>query len=227
MPLLPHELDLALRLLVAAILGAGIGAEREFRGHEAGMRTHLLLAEGSALFTVISIYGFPTPEGGMPADPSRVAAQIVSGVGFLGAGAIIKFGINVRGLTTAASLWAVAAVGMACGAGSYLVAGLGTAIVLLSLGPLKTLGDRLSLPERRAFRIRVALAEGTPIGILTDWLSGRDVEIRHLDVARGDGSRLEVDLRVRLPTRMSQVDLMKGLETIPGVFLLESGSPAE
>src|SRR5512134_2901922 len=101
------QLELALRILVAAVLGAAIGIERERHDHPAGMRTHLLVAVGSATFTVLSIEAFKAPG----ADPGRIAAQIVTGIGFLGAGAILKSGGSVKGLTTAASLWAVAAVG--------------------------------------------------------------------------------------------------------------------
>src|SRR5262245_178275 len=106
------DLVYAVRLLVAAALGALVGLEREIRDPPAGMRTHLLVCLGSAGFTVLSIAAFPAPGS----DPARVAAQIVTGVGFLGAGAILKEGATIRGLTTAASLWAVAAVGMAAGA---------------------------------------------------------------------------------------------------------------
>src|SRR5438045_6260094 len=93
------QVDLALRLLGAAALGAAIGAERERHGHPAGMRTHLLVALGSALFTVLSAYGFGAPTGSAPGatvDPTRIAAQVVTGIGFLGAGAIIKYGTSIR-----------------------------------------------------------------------------------------------------------------------------------
>jgi putative Mg2+ transporter-C (MgtC) family protein len=133
------QLELALRLLVAALLGAGIGLEREFHGHPAGMRTHLLVAVGSATFTVLSIEAFSAPG----ADPGRIAAQIVTGIGFLGAGAILKDRGNIRGLTTAASLWAVAAVGMAAGAAAWGVAVAATLIVLVSLWPLHEIERRL------------------------------------------------------------------------------------
>jgi hypothetical protein len=102
-----------MRLLVAAVFGAMIGLAREIHGHQAGVRTHMLVSLGSAIFTVLSIYGFHAVAGSGSVDPSRISAQIVTGIGFLGAGAIIKFGTNIRGLTTAASLWVVAAVGLA------------------------------------------------------------------------------------------------------------------
>src|SRR3989442_15789114 len=103
-PDLTLQLDLAVRLVVASVLGAAIGLEREIHEHPAGMRTHLLVALGSAIFTELSIYGFAAVGAGADSpsiDPSRVAAQIVSGTGFLGAGAILKYGTSIRGLTTA------------------------------------------------------------------------------------------------------------------------------
>jgi len=139
MPELGHQIDLAMRLLLAALFGALIGVEREHHERPAGMRTHLLVAVGSAVFTVLSIDAFPSPNS----DPARVAAQIVTGIGFLGAGAIIKDGLTVKGLTTAASLWVVAAVGMAAGAAAWGVAIAATIIVILSLWPLRYLEDVL------------------------------------------------------------------------------------
>src|SRR5215210_4184119 len=140
------QLDLAVRMLLAAILGAAIGFEREIHEHPAGMRTHLLVSLGSGIFTELSIVAFagtPAPNGSLPTDTSRVAAQIVSGIGFLGAGAILKYGTSVRGLTTAASLWAVAAIGMAAGAGQGLIAGVATFIVVVALWPLRALVKRV------------------------------------------------------------------------------------
>src|SRR3954464_1556115 len=106
-----------LRLVLAAVLGGAVGVERELREREAGLRTHMLVAVGSALFTLVSAYGFRDFDygrnTGFTLDPTRISAQIVTGIGFLGAGAIIRQGISVRGLTTAATLWIVAAIGLA------------------------------------------------------------------------------------------------------------------
>jgi putative Mg2+ transporter-C (MgtC) family protein len=132
------EVGYALRLLLAAFLGAAVGLEREIHDHPAGMRTHLLVALGSAGFTVLSIVAFPAPG----ADPARVAAQIVTGIGFLGAGAILKEGLSIHGLTTAASLWVVAAVGMAAGAGAWVTAVTITVVAVLSLWPLRLITER-------------------------------------------------------------------------------------
>jgi putative Mg2+ transporter-C (MgtC) family protein len=134
------EVELVTRVVLALILCAMIGFERELRGQVAGLRTHILVGVGAALFTILSAYGFnewvrANPSGGalVSVDPTRIAAQIVAGIGFLGAGAIITQGVTVRGLTTAAALWIAAAIGMACGAGAYTAAIVTTLAVIISL----------------------------------------------------------------------------------------------
>jgi putative Mg2+ transporter-C (MgtC) family protein len=123
-------LDISLRLLLAAALGAGIGYQRERANKPAGLRTHILISVGSALFTVVSIFGF----SGV-VDPSRVAAGVVTGIGFIGAGVIFRGmrGDHVMGLTTAASVWITAAIGLAAGVGWYLIATIVAAIAVLVL----------------------------------------------------------------------------------------------
>jgi len=126
---MPIELEMVLRILMAAALGAIIGYQRERAGKPAGLRTHTLICIGAALFTIASLYGF-----GAVADPARVAAGIVAGIGFLGGGAIIRRGEGViEGLTTAATIWAVAAIGLAAGAGLYLISAVTTAVILIIL----------------------------------------------------------------------------------------------
>ncbi len=122
------ELDMILRLLLSAVLGAVIGYQRERAGKQAGLRTNTLICVGAALFTVVSIYGFNAE------DTARVAAGVVAGIGFLGAGAIIRGGEGiVAGLTTAATIWAVAGIGLAAGAGLYAASAVATAIILAIL----------------------------------------------------------------------------------------------
>jgi putative Mg2+ transporter-C (MgtC) family protein len=123
------EVEMVLRLLLAASLGAVIGYQRERAGKPVGLRTHILICVGAALFTIASLYGF-----GASADPARIAAGIVVGIGFIGAGAIIRRGEGiVAGLTTAATIWAVAAIGLAAGAGLYLVSAVTTIVILIVL----------------------------------------------------------------------------------------------
>ena len=164
--------DVLLRLLVAAVLGGAIGFEREIRDHEAGFRTHLLVSVGACVFTLVSAYAwtdwtFSTPRG-MVFDPTRIAAQIVTGIGFLGAGAIIVRGISVRGLTTAATLWVVAGIGMAAGTAYYAVAIGATALVLVSLGPLRIVSKRMVSrvrPEEAELAVKLA-PEGVAANVL-------------------------------------------------------------
>jgi len=140
-------LEALLRLALAGGLGAAVGLERELREREAGLRTHLLVALGSCLFTIVSAYAWQdwrfSAAGGVTFDPTRIAAQVVSGIGFLGAGAIIVRGLSVRGLTTAATLWVVAAIGMAAGAGLYWEAAGATTLVIVTLAPLRFVMHRL------------------------------------------------------------------------------------
>jgi putative Mg2+ transporter-C (MgtC) family protein len=138
---LDTQLELALRLTVGLVLGAAIGFERELQRQPAGFRTHSLVSLGAALFTVVSAYGFT----GDAVDPTRIAAQIVSGIGFIGAGTILQYRGNIRGLTTAASLWSVAAIGTAAGAGLFAVALVGTILILVVLSIL----DRIEMVARR------------------------------------------------------------------------------
>lgn len=143
------EMQLLIRLLLATLLGGLIGLERELHGRPAGFRTHLMVALGAALYMGVSlhfyqVYGGLSGSLAVRVDPGRVAAQIVVGIGFLGAGAIIRENASVRGLTTAACLWVAAAIGTACGAGMLLIAVVVTAISLVSLLVLKRVEEGLS-----------------------------------------------------------------------------------
>lgn len=208
----------ALRLLVAAILGALVGLEREIHERPAGMRTHLLVSLGSAGFTVLSIAAFTAPG----ADPGRIAAQIVSGIGFLGAGAILKEGATVRGLTTAASLWAVAAVGMAAGAGAWVIAITVTAIAIISLWPLRLVTERMIGRERHQVQIRLWAADPAAIGRLVSVIATERGTIAHLATKGTGGGRLEVDLEVRTADVESGAALTAAVAATDGVEIDES-----
>jgi putative Mg2+ transporter-C (MgtC) family protein len=191
-----------LRLALAAALGGLIGVEREIREREAGLRTHMLVALGSALFTIVSAYGFHaflnSGQSVVRADPTRIAAQIVTGIGFLGAGAIIRQGLSVRGLTTAATLWVVAAIGLAAGAGYYSAAVITTALVLISLWPLRIAAYKL-LHRYRAEegRLLVELHAGTSPGMVIDEIERTGARIETIEVSQeGDRRRLELDVEL-------------------------------
>jgi putative Mg2+ transporter-C (MgtC) family protein len=210
-----------LRLALAAVLGGLIGVERELREREAGLRTHLLVAVGSALFTIVGAYGFhsflASGQAVVRADPTRIAAQIVTGIGFLGAGAIIRQGFSVRGLTTAATLWVVAAVGLAAGAGYYSGAVITTAVVLVALWPLRLLAYRM-LRRFRAEdgRLLVELPAGSPPGQVLDEIERAGARLTAMEVSQeGDRRRLELD--VVLPRTVAAPHLVAVLADVPDV----------
>jgi putative Mg2+ transporter-C (MgtC) family protein len=188
--------------VLAAALGAAVGFERELREREAGLRTHLLVALGSALFTIVSAYGFhsflASGASVVRADPTRIAAQIVTGIGFLGAGAIIRQGLSVRGLTTAATLWVVAAIGLAAGAGYYSGALITTAIVLLALWPLRILAYQVLRRFRpEDGRLLVQLPVGVSPGGVIDEVEQAGARLQSIEVSQeGDRRRLELDVAV-------------------------------
>ena len=206
----PHVL---LRLSVAAALGGAIGFERELRERGAGLRTHLVVCVGSALFTLVSAYAFVSPH----VDPSRIAAQIVSGIGFLGAGAIIRQGLSVRGLTTAATLWLVAAIGMASGAGYYDAAIIATAGALLTLGPLRIAAYRLTRrfrSETERLLVEVA-AGGSPAPVIE--AVERFGRVVSLDVSQ-EADRREIAIDVALHGQGSSPHVVAAVADLDGVF---------
>jgi putative Mg2+ transporter-C (MgtC) family protein len=140
----PPIFDVFLRLLLAAALGGAIGLEREYRHKPAGLRTNILIALGAALFSVMSI-----DLGAAAGSPDRIAAQVVTGIGFLGAGAILRTGENIHGLTTAATIWVNAAIGMAAGLGAYAAASVGAAITLVVLAFLPVMERLFERRERQ------------------------------------------------------------------------------
>jgi putative Mg2+ transporter-C (MgtC) family protein len=207
----------ALRLGLAALLGGIIGIEREFREREAGLRTHMLVAVGAALFTVVSAFGFRDVLGSgsgafVRLDPSRIAAQIVSGIGFLGAGAIIRQGLSIRGLTTAATLWAVAAIGMAAGAGSYAAAVITTLLVLFMLWPLRYVGKLLDRDE--VHRLDVDLtADGSP-RLVVETVERLGARLDSFEVSE-DARTVEVKLH--LPRGLTREVVVRALVTRHGI----------
>ena len=169
--------DSALRLVLAVVYGSVIGLEREKNKHPAGFRTHVLVCIGAALITLVSVAGFA---GG---DPARVAAQIVSGIGFLGAGTIMREGTTIRGLTTAASLWTVAGIGMAIGAGYYWGATLATLLVIVVLFLFPALEKKILRGQCHVLDLTVADVPGQLGQIGVNGPAGRLYQI-HSDSAR-------------------------------------------
>ena len=208
-------LEILLRVVLAAGLGGAIGLERELREREAGLRTHMLVSVGAALFTLVSAFAWTdwqfSNASGVVFDPTRIAAQIVTGIGFLGAGAIIRQGLSIRGLTTAATLWVVAAIGMATGAGFYTAAVITTVLVLFSLWPLRILAYRLSerfRPEEG--RLALELASGATTVSVLQAVEDAGAEVRSLEFGE-EGDVRRVDMRVKVETGRRAAELVDAL----------------
>jgi putative Mg2+ transporter-C (MgtC) family protein len=211
-----------LRVVVAATLGGLVGIERELREREAGFRTHLLVSVGSCLFTLVSAYGFREflVSGGnvVRTDPTRIAAQIVTGVGFLGAGAIIRQGFSVRGLTTAATLWVVAAIGMASGAGYFSAAVITTALVLFSLWPLRIFAFRVMTRVRpETERLIVQLPAGESPAPLIEKLESLGGSLQSLEVGH-EADRRTVLVDVTLPPKADAPAIVSQLSQLDHVL---------
>ena len=200
------------RLLLATLLGSVIGFEREYHAKEAGVRTHLLVALGSCLFMIISVYGFDfmLDRDHVSFDPSRIASQVVTGIGFIGAGTIILQKQMVRGLTTAAGLWVTAAIGLACGNGMYVIAVVTTAIVLISLGLINVYLPYISQKERR---ITFLAEDYAVMAEILNQLRQEKITVlnyeMHKSAEENDGKML-----VTLEIRMKRYDNVKGITSI-------------
>lgn len=200
-------LDVLIRVIIAAALGGLIGIEREIREHTAGFRTHILVSVGAAAFTIASIYGVE----GTDIDPNRISSGIVTGMGFLGAGAIIRYGVSVRGLTTAASLWAVAAVGLLSGQGFYEAAAITAGVVIASLYLLRLVEDRviyrLSGHVVKA-RVRFTDSGYAPLTRLTSRLGEMRVTIKEIALIDGESNDDTVHLSLRLPRHLNEKEFL-------------------
>jgi len=187
-------------LLCAAVLGSFIGLEREVHGQLAGLRTHMILSVGSALAAVLSIsYSQFLSSPNLPSDPGRIVAQVVSGVGFLGAGAILRYGVTVKGLTTASSLWTTAIIGIASGSGYYEIAGFTTALVLTILTVISKI-EKLLLPSYKTHTLKVTL-EDRP-GIINEVksiLAVKKVNMVSLNASMPDKDTLKLSMVIRKP----------------------------
>jgi putative Mg2+ transporter-C (MgtC) family protein len=214
---MPTDLELLGRLLLAAVLGGAIGAERELNDQAAGLRTHMLLTIGACLFTLVSAYGFGS---GIGTDPSRLAAQIVTGIGFLGGGAIVRHGLTVKGLTTAASIWATASVGVAIGAGRYVLGVGGAVLVVGTLFALRRVSDLLQRWGVSREEFVLATVPGFDTQRVVDLVRGERADLRALERQEGeDGDRMV--LLVKLRPRYRPEQLIDALGRLEGVRQVE------
>jgi putative Mg2+ transporter-C (MgtC) family protein len=199
-------LDVVIRILLAGVLGGLIGIEREIREHTAGFRTHILVAVGAAAFTMASSYGLE----GTDFDPNRISAQVVTGIGFLGAGAIVRYGVSVKGLTTAASLWTVAAVGLLAAQGFYSAAVITTGVVIVSLYILRLIENRILYPRLgKAVGVRIHFRSPgyTPLAQLLGMLQGAHVVVQEMSVVHGEDDSDTIRLLLKIPRGLDEAKL--------------------
>lgn len=223
-----NEVQMILRLLLATVLGGLIGLERERGDRPAGLRTHTLVCVGSALFTLVSIFGFgdTTPihgtidDMGARRDSARIAAQVVSGIGFLGAGTIIRDGISIKGLTTAASLWMVSAIGLAVGSGMYIVSTAGTFIALFILVFLHSWEEERG--TKHCFLHISAMLRPNVAHLICDYVRKKGVKIKNINITNTDkDSTLEIELYIKYNVKINLNEVIKGLHDINDVLNVE------
>ncbi len=206
------------RLLLSFVLGALIGMEREWHRQSAGLRTHTMIAIGSTIFTLISIYIPQTFSHIQGIDPGRIAAQIVTGIGFLGGGAIFRLGANVRGLTTAATIWAVAGIGMAVGSGMYAEALVGEGVVLFVLYVMAPFEKRL-FPDINLRSMEIVLSGSDPrTEKITSILRDNGIGITTIDVSQSfEHKSVRLRLSIRMPKDMDWRRLYQMMEQVKGI----------
>lgn len=216
------NIEIIVRILLAAVIGGLIGIEREVNNRPAGLRTHVLVTLGSTLIMLISIDGFDSLGTGQMADPSRLAAQVVSGIGFLGAGTIMRTGNSINGLTTAASLWVSAGIGLGIGSGYYLGSVVTAVIVLLTL---MTLGSLEKKVLKRKYKRIEMVATNRPgiIGQIGVAFGNHHISIKDISILENDyrddeeNGLMEIRFTVKIPGSYDTYSLYKEIYGISGI----------
>ena len=201
-PLWVGNLCLIFLSIILAIAFSGIiGFEREYYGHAAGLRTHILVATGSAIVMMISIYGFAAWDAAHPdavRDPARLAAQIVTGIGFLGAGTILQTGTGIKGLTTATTIWIVMAIGIACGSGNFVIAALGTALAFVALVMMRKIEETIA--KRNPILVLLFPSDKAVLADLLSIAGNHNIKIlstESLLVDREGGKAIQITIRMK------------------------------
>jgi len=220
--MIAYAAEVSLKIVLSIVLGGLVGLEREHHNQPAGLKTHIILCVGATLITIVSISMARDMSGSLTSDPARIAAQIVSGIGFLGGGAILRLGATVRGLTTAACIWTVTGVGMAVGAGYYFPATLTIIAILLTLHFLGRFENVFI--DRKRFRQMTLVARQSAelLGSVEKVLSANLVSIKKIEVSRElTDPNVELKALVAIPERVNLNKLSDEIFQIPGTTHLE------
>lgn len=213
-----YYIEITARLMLACVLGGMIGYEREHGNRPAGFRTHILVCVGAALVMVTSEFIFNKFSEFTNMDPARLGAQVISGIGFLGAGTIVRQGFNVKGLTTAASLWAVSCVGLAAGIGFYEGAVIATILIYITLIVLKKMENQIAV--KKQYRNIIIEIDNMPKMIykLTDIFSGYDVLIKNIEYFNGENEdKMLIKFFIKPPHTFKLEDIVLDLCKVEGV----------
>lgn len=223
--------EMVLRLLLAALFGGIVGMERGSGDRPAGFRTHILVCAGSALIMLVSMYGFEgfdkVPfEYPKNRDSARIAAQVVSGIGFLGAGTILHEGITVRGLTTAASLWMISSIGLATGAGMYSIGAAATIITFITLTAFHSVEKRFAVVNSRSDKKYIRVVTSNIPGIVaqvTAFLAQNDIKVKTINVQNSTLSdKVVLELYLKFSKETNLALIMDGLQQIEGIKSIEN-----
>lgn len=212
------ETEIVLRLAVSCLLSGLIGFERECLERPAGLRTHILVGVGSTLLMIVSIYGFIGYDS-VNKDPARIAAQVVSGIGFLGAGTILREGLTVRGLTTAASLWVVAGIGLAIGCGQFFAAIAGTVLVLLTL----VLFERHRWLNKHGDRIKIVICDRPgQFGRVAALFGNHGISITNITMQQfPEQKAINVEFYLKIPANANMIQIIEELTEFDGVLSID------
>lgn len=216
-----YYLDILLKLALAIVLGAIIGFEREYKNRPAGLRTNILVCLGATLVQIISIEIFNNYHQLSNVDPARLGAQVISGIGFLGAGTIIREGANIKGLTTAASLWVVACIGLAIGQGIYVPAILAAILSFITLTALRGIEGRMF---RKSPYLNIeCVIDNKPgqIGLMGQTLGSMCVDIRNIEFRDNEGERIMVFFSLVVPRNTKKDSVIERLMENEGVYSIE------
>jgi putative Mg2+ transporter-C (MgtC) family protein len=218
---MPGGLEIAARLLLSCVLGGLVGIERERNKRPAGFRTHILVCIGSALVMLSNLYIFEKYRHVANIDPARLGAQVISGIGFLGAGTILKEGVTVKGLTTAASLWAVAGIGLAIGIGFYFGAVAATVFVLITLVVFSRFESFMTGGKRYTILKIKTLDRPGQIGKIGTELGNSSIQIEDISMEPLDDNVILVKVRVNRAKYDFGSELMDSLSKIDGILYVE------
>jgi|YelNatPaOPRAMG01_1025707.scaffolds.fasta_scaffold01978_16 putative Mg2+ transporter-C (MgtC) family protein len=212
------DIEIVIRLFLSILLGGLIGWEREREEKPAGLRTHILVCLGSTLIMIVSAYGFP---GRSPSDPGRIAAQVITGIGFIGAGTILRTGITIKGLTTAASIWTVAGIGLAIGVGLYLPAILTTFLVVATL--MVAVRIEVAITGSHKPMTLKCIIEDKPgsIGAIGTLLGKLNINIKQIELSSPWDGKVILTIVLRLPAKLSEEEVITKIVELDNVISAE------